>query len=203
MISAIILAAGESTRMGQPKMLLPWGNVSILEHVIAVFSKAGIENILVVVGAARVQMEKIINQCKVRSVYNKDYANGEMLSSLQCGLRALALTPPPLSRGETGVVATLIGLGDQPQVEERSVRLICEMYQQTKSTLIVPSFQMRRGHPWLIARPLWTELLEMKPPESPRDFLKRQSRKIQHVEVNTPSIFADVDTPEDYQVSRP
>jgi molybdenum cofactor cytidylyltransferase len=83
------------------------------------------------------------------------------------------------------------------------VRLICEEYRQSKSNLIVPSFQMRRGHPWLVARPLWNELLEMKSPQSPREFLNKHAGEIHYVEVGTPSILADLDTPEDYQKSHP
>jgi molybdenum cofactor cytidylyltransferase len=193
MISAIILAAGQSKRMGQPKMLLPWGEVTVIEHVISVFVKAGIEEILLITGGAREKVEEVIREYPVRLIHNQDYASGEMLSSLQCGLRALS----------SQTQATLIGLGDQPQVEARTVRLICQAYQRKKSGLIVPSFQMRRGHPWLIARPLWNEILEMKSPQSPRDFLNKHAGEIEYVNVNTSSILADLDTPEDYQKSRP
>ena len=162
MISAIILAAGESKRMGQPKMLLPWGKIRVLEHVISVFMRAGIQEILVVVGSERERMEDVISKSPIRSVYKKEYANGEMLSSLQRGLRAaLSLQP------QTETTAALIGLGDQPQVQEEIV-----------SQLIVPGFQMRRGHPWLVAFPFWTELLDMKSPETPRDFLNKHANEI-------------------------
>ena len=205
MISAIILAAGESRRMGQPKMLLPWGNVSVLEHVISVFAGAGIEDILVVTGAVSEQIEEAVvkygRRYPVRSVHNKNYSHGEMLSSLQCGLHALA--HPPLSSADGVTTAALVGLGDQPQVQERSVRLVCEAFLQTKSSLVIPSFQMRRGHPWLVARPLWAELLEMQPPQSARNFLNAHSGDIHYVNTDTLSILADLDTPEDYQVSHP
>ena len=205
MISAIILAAGESRRMGQPKMLLPWGASSVLEHVISVFVKADIQEILVVTGAVREQIEEAVvkygKRYPVRSVYNKDYAHGEMLSSLQCGLRALA--PPPRSSDGRPTAAALVGLGDQPQIQERSVMLVCEAFLQTESLLVIPSFQMRRGHPWLVARPLWAELLDMHPPQSPRDFLNARPGDIHYVNTDTPSILADLDTPEDYQASHP
>lgn len=193
MISAIILAAGESKRMGQPKMLLPWGEVTIIEHVISVFIRAGIEELLVVTGGAREKVEEIIREYPVRPIHNQGYTTGEMLSSLQCGLRALS----------SQTQATFIGLGDQPQVEEGSVRMIYEAYRRKRSGLIVPSFQMRRGHPWLVARPLWNEILEMKSPGSPRDFLNKHASEIEYVNVNTSSILADLDTPEDYQRSHP
>jgi molybdenum cofactor cytidylyltransferase len=189
MIGAIILAAGQSRRMGQPKMLLPWGEATIIEHVITTFRNAGIENILVVTGGAREQVEEAIRKHSVQAIYNPDSASGEMLSSLQHGLAALP----------DRVGATLIGLGDQPQVQEGTVRLICQAYQEHKSQIVVPSFQMRRGHPWLVIRQLWNEILSMQPPQSPRDFLNNHAREIYYVNVNTPSILADLDTPEDYR----
>jgi molybdenum cofactor cytidylyltransferase len=179
--------------MGQPKMLLPWGNLTVIEHVIATFLNAGVEDIVLVTGGVREQVERITAQYPIRSIYNSDYAQGEMLSSLQLGLTAMPAQ----------VQAALIGLGDQPQVQERCVRLVCEAYRENKPQLVVPSFQMRRGHPWLVARPLWNKLLELKSPGSPRDFLNKHAREIRYVEVDTPSILADLDTPEDYQKSHP
>ncbi len=193
MISAILLAAGQSKRMGQPKMLLPWEKLTVIEHVITIFLNAGIEDIVVITGGAHEQVERVTTCYPIRRIYNEDYANGEMLSSLQCGLRAMP----------DQVQAALIGLGDQPQVQEQSVRRICAAYQESQSSLVVPSFQMRRGHPWLVARPLWDELLQMKSPESPRDFLNRHANDIHYVEIDSPSILADLDTPDDYQKSRP
>jgi len=193
MISAIILAAGESKRMGQPKMLLPWENTTVIEHVISVIMNTGIDDILVTTGGAREQIEKVITKYPVQAIHNKIYTNGEMLSSLQCGLRAL----------RTQVDATLIVLGDQPQVQERSVRMVCDAFRTLKSNIIVPSYQMRRGHPWLVARPLWNELLEMKSPQSPRDFLNVHKDDIHYVDVDDQNILADLDTPEDYQRSHP
>jgi molybdenum cofactor cytidylyltransferase len=99
--------------------------------------------------------------------------------------------------------AALIGLGDQPQVHEKTVRLIYEAFLNSQSRLIVPSFQMKRGHPWLIARPLWDEILDIRPPESPRDFLTRHANEIHYVNVDTQSVLADLDTLEDYEKSRP
>lgn len=193
MISAIILAAGQSKRMGQPKMLLPWGNVTVIEHVVTTFLKAGIEDILVVTGGAHEQVERIIERLAARKTYNRQYVTGEMLSSIQAGLEMLP--------GQTE--AALIGLGDQPQVQEGSIRLIYAAYEESKSRLIVPSFNMKRGHPWLVARPLWSEILALSPHETLRDFLNSHSKEIQYVNVPTPTILADLDTPEDYETSHP
>jgi molybdenum cofactor cytidylyltransferase len=199
MIAAIILAAGQSKRMGQPKMLLPWGKMTVIEHVIEIYAAADIAEILIVTGAAHDQVEEILKHSRqrhrVRIVYNQNYLNGEMLSSLQHGLHALQQTPI--------YQAALIGPGDQPQVEEESIRSVCEAFTKTGSPLVVPSFQRRRGHPWLVARPLWDELLELRHPKSSRDFLNKHADEIHYVNVETPNVLADLDTPEDYERSRP
>ena len=193
MISAIILAAGESKRMGRPKMLLPWGEGTVISHVITIFRNAGVEDVLVITGGARKSIEDAISRHNVRAIYNKDFANGEMLSSIQCGIRALSRQTQ----------AVLIGLGDQPQVQERSVQMVCEMYAESKSNIVVPSHKMRRGHPWLITRPLWDDLLNLEYPHTPRDFLNAHSDSIQYVNINSPDILADLDTPEEYQRWQP
>lgn len=199
MISAIILAAGQSRRMGQPKLLLPWGNVTVLEHVVSVFAGAGIEDILVITGGAHDQIQEIILKCRenypVRSAFNSEYESVEMLSSLQHGLRVLA--------GEKVVGAAMIGLGDQPQIQDGSVRAVRDAFLQRESPLVVPSFQMRRGHPWLVARALWTEILGMSADLTPRDFLNAHARDIHYVDLVSSSILADLDTPGDYRMARP
>jgi len=193
MITAIILAAGESRRMGQPKMLLPWGKTSVLGQVISTFQAAGIEDIVVITGGAHEHIEQIVKQYGARYIFNSQFADGEMLSSLQLGLAAQT----------SQVQATLIGLGDQPQVQMETVRMIAATFQRRKSRLIVPSFQRRRGHPWLVERRLWKELLEMKSPQTAREFLNAHAEEIFYVDVETPAVLADLDTPQDYQESHP
>jgi molybdenum cofactor cytidylyltransferase len=187
MITAIILAAGRSARMGQPKMLLPWGKSTVLQTVISTVQAGGVDDILVVTGGSRQQIEMLIGK-SVQTIFNEDYEKGEMLSSIQVGLTAKMREAS----------AALICLGDQPQIQERSVRRVCDAFLASKSNIVVPSYEMQRGHPWLVARSLWDELLGMKSPQTPRDFLKKYARKIHYVEVDTPSIIEDLDTPEDY-----
>lgn len=202
MISAIVLAAGESKRMGQPKMLLPWREGTVLTHVIAIFRAAGVEDILVVTGGAREQVEELAAGLGVRTVFNEAFQTGEMLSSIQCGLRALI--SPPLSQSALETLhkeraAALIGLGDQPQVQAGSVQRVCEAFLETEANLVVPSYRLRRGHPWLIAYPLWEEFLRLQPPASPRDFLNAHAADIHYVNVDDPNILADLDTLEEYR----
>ncbi len=205
-ITAILLAAGESRRMGQPKMLLPWGWTTVLGQVVRMFS-AGISEktnppvnpdseILVVTGGARALVEaevaRLAGQYPLRNVYNPNYALGGMVSSIQAGLSALG----PETR------AALIGLGDQPQVKEETVRKICTAFTQTESPLIIPSYQNRRGHPWLAARKLWPEILALPPSTNPRQFLDAHAGQILYVAADE-TILQDLDTPEDYHRQRP
>jgi molybdenum cofactor cytidylyltransferase len=188
MIAAVVLAAGQSKRMGRPKMLLPWGTSTVLGQVICTFRSAGIEEVVVVTGADKAAVEEVVATCQARAVFNADYASDEMLSSLQIGLRAMS----------TDSEAALVALGDQPQIREQTVRLLAAEYRQTSAALIVPSYQNRRGHPWLIARGLWDELLALHAPQTPRDFLQRRSNEIKYVVIDSPSILDDLDTPDDY-----
>jgi len=192
MISATILAAGQSKRMGQPKMLLPWGKMTVLETVLATYKAAGIDRLLVVTGGDRERIEVLIGKT-AQTVFNPHFAEGEMLSSVQAGLAGLGME----------VEAVLIGLGDQPQVQERSVRLVVDGYRESGASIVVPSFQMRRGHPWLVTRAHWDEILRLRSPASLRDFLGRHAEEIHYVEIDNNSILQDLDTPEDYLKSKP
>jgi len=192
MISAIILAAGESKRMGQPKMLLKWGGTIVIKKVIATFRAAGIEDLHVIIGGAKDRVEEAIGD-SAPMIFNANYAEGEMLSSVQAGL--VEIKPE--------ADAVLIGLGDQPQIEAGSVRLVMDAYQRTGASIVVPSYQRHRGHPWLVARTHWNAILQMRVPDTLRDFLNQHGREIHYVEINSPSILQDLDTREDYLTSRP
>ena len=192
MITALILAAGVSKRMGQPKMKLPWGEITVLGQVMVTIKDAGTNDVLVVTGGDREGVEAIVGD-SAETVYNPDYAKREMLSSVQVGITAI----------KSGVDAVLIALGDQPQVQERSVRMVVEAYRESGASIIVPSFQMRRGHPWLVTRKNWDEIMRMRSPESLRDFLNRHKNDIHYVEMEHDSILQDLDTPEDYLKSKP
>jgi molybdenum cofactor cytidylyltransferase len=191
MIAAIVLAAGLSRRMGVPKMVLPWKNTTVIGQVVDVLVKAGISEIVVVTGGAHEQVEAVLKGSPVELVFNPRYTQDEMAYSLQTGLAALS----------DKVEATLVALGDQPQIECTVVQAILAAYQQSRAEIIVPSYKMRRGHPWLIVRSLWPDVQILAPGQTLRDFLNAQAEKIKYLPVETPSILQDLDTPEDYQCS--
>jgi molybdenum cofactor cytidylyltransferase len=194
-VAALVLAAGLSRRMGQPKMLLPWGSRTVLGQVLYVLEAAGVRQRWVIGGAAYERIVEIAHQAGAECLYNAQYAEGEMLLSIQLGLRAL--------EGEPHIQAALICLGDQPQIEAQVVRRLLQEWEALRAPLLVPSYQGRRGHPWLIARPLWAALLELQPPQTARHFLRAHAAQIQEVAVETDSILQDIDTPQEYERFRP
>lgn len=193
-IGAIVLAAGRSLRMGQPKMLLPWGGTTVLGQVTATLAAADIADIVVVTGGWRAAVEaevtRLAQSLPVRAVFNAGFEQGEMLSSIQRGLAAM----------RPGCGAALIALGDQPQVSQRSVRGVAGAFERPGVTVAVPSWQGRRGHPILIARALWDDLLELNPPLTLRDFLNQ--KPLTYIEADA-SVLMDLDTPEAYRREKP
>jgi molybdenum cofactor cytidylyltransferase len=192
-IGAVVLAAGQSRRMGRPKMVLPWGTTTVIGQVADVLNHAGIDPIVVVTGGAKSQVVSALEGLPVTTIHNPFYLQSEMLISLQLGLKAM---PDDVS-------AVLVCLGDQPQIEAEVVKLVAAYYRETKMPLVIPSFQMRRGHPWLVDRYLWEAILSLDPESNLRQFLQMHQDKIAYVTVSTGSILKDLDTPEDYSADAP
>ncbi len=196
-VGGIVLAAGKSERMGKPKMGLPWGDTTVIGQVIATLVGARLDDVVVVTGGGREEVEKALGclpeDWPVHAVFNPGFAAGEMLSSLQTGIAIL---------GET-ISAAMIALGDQPQIKPEVVRNVLETYYQSSASLVIPSYAMRRGHPMLIARPLWADLQALRPPQTLRELIHANQGKIVYVNVDTPSILQDLDTPEDYRQFKP
>ncbi len=188
-ISAVVLAAGLSQRMGEPKMVLPWNEGTIIAHVVQTLQAGDVKRITIVTGFRRELVQAALAGKAVDFAYNERYANGEMLISLQTGLCTLS----------EEIDAALIVLGDQPQMQPETVRQVLERYAQSGGKLVVPSYQMRRGHPWLVEHELWPEILALRQPQTLRDFMQSHEADIRYLNVNTPTIFQDVDTPEDYR----
>jgi molybdenum cofactor cytidylyltransferase len=192
-IAAIVLAAGLSQRMGKPKMTLPWGDTTVIRQVVSTLIAAGIKDIYIVTGANRSQIEGELHDLPVNIVYNPQYQDGEMLRSLQVGITSI----------KEAIKATLIVLGDQPQIQIKTIEAVVVEFIQTKSKIVVPSYRMRRGHPWLIEKSLWLEIIALKPDKTLRDFLQENRDLIHYFFVDTPTILEDLDTPEDYLKYKP
>ncbi len=192
-IGAIILGAGRSQRMGQPKLVLSWGNTTVVGQIVNTLQSAGVATITVITGAARELVEIALAGLAVKTVHNPEYAASEMLASLKLGLAAQTKSTQ----------AVLVVLGDQPGIQENVVRSVMQGFVETHARLVVPSYQKRRGHPWLVQRELWGEILDLPTEKTLRDFLNQHGKEIAYVDVETASILKDIDTPQDYLSEKP
>lgn len=192
-VGAVILAAGLSRRMGQPKVLLPWTNKNtILEQIITQLILARVDYITVVTGNRAGEVHSLAVKRGVEAVHNPDYETGEMLSSLKVGLASMP----------DHIQAALVVLGDQPRIQPKTVNQLMMAYAEGAGYIVAPRYQKQRGHPMLIDRRLWPEILDLPDGSAPRDVIERHKSEMAFVNVNTDSILGDVDTPEDYARER-
>lgn len=191
--AAVVLAAGQSRRMGTPKLVLPWGSRTVIGQVVQTLLDGGISEIVVVTGGAGEAVEGALQDLPVKFVRNPEFAYSEMVASLQIGIRSLS----------PACQAALIVLGDQPTIDTDVIRKLVDAYLQSTASIIIPSYQMRRGHPWLVVRSLWADILALSENETMRDFLKLHVDQIAYILASSPGIFFDLDTPDEYNRLRP
>jgi molybdenum cofactor cytidylyltransferase len=192
-IGAVVLAGGMSRRMGQLKVLMPWGGRrTIIEHIIEQLALARVPQVTVVTGHRAGEVRQVVSRVGADVVHNDKYTTGEMLSSLQAGLRAM---PAHIS-------AALLVLGDQPHIQPKIVAQVMMAYAEGNGDIVAPSYHMRRGHPILIDRRYWAEILDLPEDGSLRDVMDRHKDRIGYVNVDTDSVLRDVDTQEDYRQER-
>lgn len=192
-VGAVVLAAGMSQRMGEPKVLLPWsGRKTIIEQIIEQLILAKVHPITVVTGNEADKVRFLAERMGVKVVHNRRYATGEMLSSVKVGLKAMP----------AHVMGALIVLGDQPRIQARVINQVTMAYAEGKGRIVAPSYQMQRGHPLLIDRRYWPEILRLKAKNNLRQVINAHADEIAYVKVNTDSVLRDVDTPEDYAGER-
>jgi molybdenum cofactor cytidylyltransferase len=188
--TALVLAAGLSRRMGRFKLTLPWGEHTVVGEVVATLEAAGLAKIVVVTGNGADEVSAALAATSARCVHNAGYATGEMLGSIQTGLAAMG----------PAVQAALLCLGDQPQMEADTVRAVLAAGDVACwGKIVIPSYRMRAGHPILLPRWLWPEILACQ--GTLRDVMAAHRDQTEYLTVQTPSILADLDTPEDYKTS--
>lgn len=190
-ITAIVPAAGLSSRMGGPlpKPLLPWATSTVIETVAGTLLAAGVGEVIVVTGHKHEAIEAALAGYAVRCVHNPAYASGEMLSSIQAGLAAAH----PASAG------ALLALADQPQMQAAVVQQVLHAFEASNGqALVIPSYALRRGHPILLPRWLWAEALALPAGATLRTVIQRHAASIRYVNMDTPTVLADLDTPQQY-----
>lgn len=195
MVWAVILAAGESRRMGSPKLLLPFEGSTVLGTVVRRVRRAGLSSILVVLGAEPEKVRAALEGQPVIFAQNPDFRRG-MLSSIQCGLQAL---PAAAS-------AAMLFLADQPTLSDLVIKKLLQAREEASKGLIVPVFAGKRGHPLLLSLDYRDEIETLDPDIGLRQLLINNPEDILEVEVEDEAVLKDIDTPEDYRqanASRP
>ena len=188
MITAVVLAAGKSERMGRPKMLLPFGRETLIETVLAGVLRSRVDDVVVVLGAHRETIEPVVSKFALRTVFNSDFGAG-MLSSVLRGLREVP----------AAAQAFLVVLGDQPFPPATVIDRLIAARERTGKGIVLPVHQGRRGHPVLIDMRFRDEVTALNPSVGLRQLLRDHPDDVLEVSVRTPAVLMDVDRPDDYR----
>lgn len=190
MISAILLAGGESRRMGGDfKPLLKWGTRTVIGACIDNLKRSRVDEIIVVLGFRESEIRSRLAGAGVQFAINRDYSKG-MLSSLKTGL-------PLVSPRCEGV---LIALVDQPMVGPEAINPLVISFGDYEKRISVPTYEGKHGHPIIISRGLEDEVMKLDEadPDGLKALINAHRSEIQEVPVDSPAILDDIDLPEDY-----
>lgn len=193
MATGVLLAAGESVRMGRPKALLPWGDTTLVEYQVAEMLGAGLERVIVVLGHAWQDAKPHLAGRTVEAVINEAYRKGRS-SSLRAAAACL------LDEDE----AVLILSVDQPRPRDLLASLLAAheagLASQRAASITVPVHGGRRGHPPVLSGVLIPELRNVREEElGLRGLLERHQSSVREVPFETPIVLLDVNTPDEYR----
>jgi molybdenum cofactor cytidylyltransferase len=187
MICAIVLAAGQSRRMGTQKLLLPLGDRPVIVHVVDALHCSPIDQTLVVLAPDALELRQTLAPMPVRLIVNPT-VEGDMLSSVRSGLRAL---PPDCA-------AVLVALGDQPGLAPSLVTRMIHEFGLHPRRIVVPTHAARRGHPILFSVSYREEILTQFDDRGLRGLLDTHPGDVLEIEAPDATILEDLDRPEDY-----
>jgi molybdenum cofactor cytidylyltransferase len=193
MIVAVILSAGESSRMGRPKALLPIDGVRFIERIVTTLKATRVGRIVVVLGHNITELRQKISDLPVDLVINPDYQRGQ-LTSLVAAIRNI----------ETGkdaerVDGILVHLVDHPYINADLVNLMIDRFYETKKLIVVPRYQNRRGHPVIFSRALFAELLAAPLDRGAKAVVHAHRDETLEIDTNDEGAIIDIDTPEEYR----
>lgn len=194
-VGVVILAAGASRRMGQPKLLLPWGKMTVLEHLLQQWNRLGASQIAVVCAAeAKLIAEELdrLGFCGTNRIVNSAPENG-MFSSIQCAAS--------WAGWNRELTHWLITLGDQPQLREATLRTLLDFSARYPDKICQPMRAGRRKHPVLLPRRFFEKLKNTSAADL-KIFLTEHARDLSGFESIDPGLDLDMDTPEDYEQVR-
>ncbi len=185
-VAAIVLAAGRSERMGEPKQVLLLRGKPLLTRVLDALRSAGVAEIIVVLGADADRVRREILLEGTQPVVHPGFTEG-MSSSLRAGVGAAS------SRAD----AFLIVLGDQPLVAPGTIRTLVDRHASARRRILVPTFAGVRGNPVLLPRAFSGEITATRGDVGCRDIVRRHPDETDEVAVDDAGILLDIDTPDD------
>lgn len=190
MIVAVVLSAGESSRMGRPKALLPIDGETFIERIVAALKQTRVGKIIVILGHNASELQPKISHLPVEILINTDYKLGQ-LSSLQLAVRHLHL--------DHDCDGMLVHLVDHPYLTPALVQEMIRRFYETKKRIIVPKFHGKRGHPVIFSRELFAELLSAPADQGAKAVVNAHRADTLEIETEEAGIALDIDTPELYQ----
>jgi molybdenum cofactor cytidylyltransferase len=196
-VGAVVVAAGESRRMGTPKQLLPWGETTVLGSVVETILQSDVSEVVIVLGHEAEKVSGALRdgtraQPRVRIVVNPDYRSG-MLSSVRFGVESLGGDP----------AGFLTALSDQPGISPSVIKTLLDAFRRHPQRIVIPTYNGRRGHPVIFSLDLRRELEALSPDVGLRQLVWNHPELIMELPVDGQGILVDLDTPEEYQRYRP
>ena len=193
MISAVILAAGESRRMGkQNKLLLPIGGEALLVKLVASVCASDVGQVLVVIGHEAEKIRRELNKFPLNFVYNPNFSEG-MTTSIKYGVKLVSNECDGL----------LICLGDMPFINTSEINKLIHAYVKNRikgeGLIVVPVFKRQRGNPVLFSIEFRNDILEHKKESGCKEVIMKNSDSVMEIEMDDEKMLLDVDTMEDYQ----
>jgi molybdenum cofactor cytidylyltransferase len=188
MFSAVLLAAGESRRMGEFKQLLPFGGKTFVACCVDNLLASRASEVVIVTGHRERDIQSAIGSRPVRFAHNEDYRSG-MSSSIKRGVQALSASAR----------VVIIALVDQPQIGPGVFNQVIEAYEKMRPLIVVPTYDGRNGHPIAIDLSLKEQILAMDPNLGLRQVVHANAARVARVEVASEAVLIDCDFPEDYR----
>jgi molybdenum cofactor cytidylyltransferase len=191
MITAIVPAAGLSSRMGQNKLLMRFGNKSLIEHAVDTLTASNVTEIVVVLGHEANEIRNQLEGKQVRFVENRNYREG-LSTSVRVGMAAVL----------KGADAIMIYLADQPLLESDEIKRVIQAFADAKregKSIVVPFFGNRRGNPVILDASYREMAFDIAGDAGCRRIIKRHPEQVFAIRMETEHVVRDVDTPEDFR----